>query len=102
MLILNPDTIIHDGTLDTMMTFADQHPEVGAFGCRVLNLDGSYQVSARPFASLRAEWIAGLYLRPLGYLSRWFSSDAYFGWLGTTERTVDWVTGFPSSLEGPS
>jgi GT2 family glycosyltransferase len=93
LLILNPDTIIHDGTLDTMIAFADRHPEAGAFGCRVLNSDGSYQVSARPFASLRGEWIAGLYLRQLGRLGNWFSSDTYIGWEGDTERQVDWVTG---------
>jgi GT2 family glycosyltransferase len=93
VLILNPDTIIHDGTLDRMMAFADRHAEAGAFGCRVLNSDGSYQESARPFASLRGELIAGLYLRAAGYLGSWFSSDTYAGWKGETERTVDWVTG---------
>jgi GT2 family glycosyltransferase len=93
VLILNPDTIIHDGTLDSMVSFADRHPEAGAFGCRVLNADGSYQVSARPFASIRGECIAGLYLRAAGHLGPWFSSDTYAGWKGETERTVDWVTG---------
>jgi GT2 family glycosyltransferase len=76
-----------------MIAFADRHPEAGAFGCRVLNSDGSYQVSARPFASPRGEWIAGLCLRQLGRLGNWFSSDTYMGWDGDTERQVDWVTG---------
>ena len=93
VLILNPDTIVHEGSLDKMISFADQHPEAGAFGCRVLNSDGSYQVSARPFASLRAELIAALYLRGLGRLHKWFTSDSYPGWNGTTERQVDWVSG---------
>src|SRR5271169_5279439 len=44
ILILNPDTIIHDGTLDKLVLLADQHAEAGAFGCRVLNPDGTYQV----------------------------------------------------------
>ena len=93
VLILNPDTIVHEGSLDKMISFADQHPEAGAFGCRVLNSDGSYQVSARPFASLRAELIAALYLRGLGRLHKWLTSDSYPGWNGTTERQVDWVSG---------
>jgi GT2 family glycosyltransferase len=93
ILVLNPDTIIHEGALDTMIGFADGHPEAGAFGCRVLNRDGSYQVSARPFASLAGEWIVAFYLRPLGHLSSWFSSDTYVGWEGMTQRNVDWVTG---------
>jgi GT2 family glycosyltransferase len=93
VLILNPDTIIHDGALDKIVSFADRHPEAGAFGCRVLNADGSYQVSARPFASFRNEWIVALYLRGLGRLSEWFTADSYRGWNGATERQVDWLSG---------
>jgi hypothetical protein len=93
ILILNPDTIIHDCALDRMTSFADQHSEAGAFGCRVLNSDGSYQVSARPFASFRSEWIAALYLRGLGRLHKWFTSGSYPGWRGTSERQVGWVSG---------
>ena len=93
ILILNPDTIIHPDTLDKMVLFADQYPKVGAFGCRVLNSDGSYQMSARPWASFRGEWIAALYLRPLGYVSKYFTSDVYADWNGTTQREVGWLSG---------
>jgi GT2 family glycosyltransferase len=93
VLILNPDTIIHDGALDKLVAFADEHPEAGAFGCKVLNPDGSYQESARPFPTLRGEWIAALFLRPLTYFSDWFISDTYTGWKGDTERAVDWLSG---------
>jgi GT2 family glycosyltransferase len=93
VLILNPDTIIHDRTLDEAVRFADQNLEAGAIGCRVLNLDGSYQESAWPFRSIRGEWVAALYLRPLAYLSNWFISDVYKGWKGETRRKVDWVSG---------
>jgi GT2 family glycosyltransferase len=93
VLILNPDTIIHPGSLDRMITAADRHPEAGAFGCRVLNSDGSYQVSSRPFASFKGEWITALYLRWLGLVNAWFTSDSYPGWTGTTQRRVDWVSG---------
>lgn len=93
ILILNPDTIIHEGTLDKLVAFANRHPEAGAFGCRVLNPDGSYQVSGRPFFSVRGAWVAALYLRALGYISDFFLADAYTGWRGDTERTIDWHSG---------
>jgi GT2 family glycosyltransferase len=93
VLILNPDTIIHDGTLDRMIDFADEHPEVGAFGCRVLNADGSYQASASPFASFKGELITALYLRWLGRVNGWFTSDRYPGWRGAILRQVDWLVG---------
>jgi hypothetical protein len=93
ILILNPDTIIHDGALDKWMDFAGRHPEAGAFGCRVVGADGSYQESARPFPTIRRDLIAALYLRPLARLSNFFASDHYWGWKGDTERIVDWQCG---------
>jgi len=93
ILILNPDTLIHDGALDKFVEFADRHPEAGAFGCRVLNADGSYQGPARPFPTIWREWLAALYLRPLGYLSDLLTSDVYVGWHGDTERSIDWQSG---------
>lgn len=93
VLILNPDTIIHDRALEELVAFADRHPEAGAFGCRVLNRDGSYQGPARPFPSVFRDWIAALYLRPLAYLSDRFISDTYTGWKGDSERAIDWQSG---------
>lgn len=93
VLILNPDTLIHDGALDKWIKFADRHPEAGAFGCRVLNPDGSDQSPAQPFPTIWREWIAALYLRPLGYLSDAFISDSYPRWNGNTERKIDWQCG---------
>lgn len=93
ILILNPDTLIHDGALDRFVDFADRHPEAGAFGCRVLNADGTYQGPARPFPTIWREWIAALYLRFLGHLSDLFVSDVYVSWHGDTERAIDWQSG---------
>jgi GT2 family glycosyltransferase len=93
ILILNPDTIIHDGTLDKLVAYAEKHPDGGAFGCRVLNADGSYQACIRPLPSVRAEWILALGLRPLGRLSSWFQPGEYEGWKGDTERPVGWLAG---------
>lgn len=93
ILILNPDTIIHDASLDRWIEFADRHPDVGGFGCKVLNTDGSFQNSGRPFPTPWRMLIAALYLQPLGYLSSKFVSDSYRGWHGDVEREVDWHSG---------
>jgi GT2 family glycosyltransferase len=100
VLILNPDTIIHEGSLDRWIAFADSHPNVGAFGCRVQNPNGSYQISARPFPTISRYWIAALYLRFLGRLSSRFVSDQYPGWKGDSERVVDWQSGCCVMLRG--
>ena len=93
VLILNPDTIIHERTLDTVVALAEKHPEAGAFGCRVLNSDGSYQACIRPFPSIRGEWIAALCLNSLGHLSDWFQAGSYVDWKGESQRTVGWLAG---------
>ena len=100
ILILNPDTIVHDGSLDRWVEFAGRHPEAGAFGCRVHNPDGTYQRSARPFPTISRYLISALGLRFLGRLKRPVLSDEYEGWKGNTERDVDWQSGCCVMLRG--
>jgi len=90
VVILHPDTVVHAGALDKWIEFADNRPNVGGFGCRILNHDGSYQDSPRPFPSVRRYWIASLCLRQLGRLSNAFLSDTYVGWKGDSERQIDY------------
>jgi len=93
ILILNPDTIIHDGALDQIVDYADKHPEAGALGCRVVNIDGSYQEHVCPLPTIRSEWMAALHLGALASLSNWFNPGVYVGWNGDGERTVGWLAG---------
>jgi N-acetylglucosaminyl-diphospho-decaprenol L-rhamnosyltransferase len=93
VLILNPDTIIHDGALDRLVHFADKHPGVGGVGCRVLNPDGTYQTSARLFPTVRRYWVSALGLKKLANVSRMFLFEEYPGWFGETERPIDWQSG---------
>jgi GT2 family glycosyltransferase len=93
VLILNPDTIIHDRALEKLVAFADSHPEAGAFGCRVLNPDGSFQNPARPIPTVSGYLISALYLRWLGRLSPRFDSDVYAGWNGRSQRTIGFQSG---------
>jgi GT2 family glycosyltransferase len=93
ILILNPDTIIHEGALEGFVAFADKHPKAGAFGCRVLNADGSYQGCIWPFPTPRSEWIRALGLKWLGYISEYFQYGAYIKWHGETEREIGWPAG---------
>lgn len=47
VLFLNPDTIIAQDTLETMVRFMDEHADVGMAGCKVLNPDGTFQLACR-------------------------------------------------------
>ena len=93
VLILNPDTIIHDSALDRLVQFAEKHPEAGAFGCRVLNPDGTYQTSARVFPTVRRYWVSALGLKKLANVSSLFLFEEYPRCFGETERPIDWQSG---------
>ena len=47
LLILNPDTIVQEDTLHTMVRFLDEHPDAGAAGCQILNPDGTFAPESR-------------------------------------------------------
>ena len=93
VLILNPDTIIHEGSLDGLVRYADEHPNAGAFGCRVVFPDGRYQPVQRPIHTIRSEWCWALGLGALAHFSEWFHAGSYVNWHGETEREVGWLAG---------
>jgi len=47
LFLLNNDTILREQTVDALVRYLDAHPEVGAVGGKVLNLDGSIQGAAK-------------------------------------------------------
>ena len=52
VLLLNPDTIVFEGTLQCLVDFLDQNPQAGAAGSLYENPDGSLQPSAFPFPTV--------------------------------------------------
>lgn len=93
ILILNPDTVLHEGALDKWIQWADERPHAGAFGCRVLNPDGSYQEPARRFPTPLRSWASAFGLGWLGRVLPVFQTTEYHGWEGRTEREIDWQYG---------
>lgn len=47
LLILNPDTIVQEDTLETLIDFMDAHPRAGAVGCKILHPDGTFARESR-------------------------------------------------------
>lgn len=45
--LLNPDTVIHPGAFRELIRFMEEHPRAGCIGPKVLNSDGSFQLSAK-------------------------------------------------------
>lgn len=55
ILLLNPDTIVHDNALEAMWGALEEFPKLGIVGAQLLNRDGSRQLSYGPFPSLQSE-----------------------------------------------
>ena len=55
ILLLNPDTVVAAGTLQALINFLDKHPGAGAVGAKILNPDGSLQISSHPRPTLSRE-----------------------------------------------
>ncbi|MDI6763998.1 MAG: glycosyltransferase family 2 protein [Thermodesulfobacteriota bacterium] len=62
-LLLNPDTQVKEGAIETLKTFMDNHPEAGVAGAQFLNSDGSKQNSIANFPSLATELLNKSLLR---------------------------------------
>lgn len=52
VLMLNPDTVVRGGALETLVEFMDAHPRAGACGGKLLYADGTLQQSAFAFPTL--------------------------------------------------
>jgi GT2 family glycosyltransferase len=53
ILLLNSDTFLTKGSLEDLMKFADEHPDAGVVGPRLLNLDKSLQDSCFRFPTIK-------------------------------------------------
>lgn len=52
VLLLNPDTEVKKGCINTLISFLQGHDKVGVVGPKLLNLDGTLQASGLNFPSL--------------------------------------------------
>jgi O-antigen biosynthesis protein len=73
-LLLNPDTVVQENTIRTMVKFCDEHPRAGLAGCKILNPDGSFQLPCR--RSFPTPWVA---LTKTFGLSAMFPRSRLFG-----------------------
>ncbi|HVZ41268.1 MAG TPA: glycosyltransferase [Candidatus Kapabacteria bacterium] len=94
ILILNPDTVVQEDTLRTMLAFMAEHPDATFAGCKIILPNGAYDpVSKRGFPS---PWSS--FCKVFG-LSRLFPKSRLFGGYNLTyidpdqTATVDALSG---------
>jgi len=91
ILLLNPDTAVHAGAIDTLIAALDARPDAAIAGPRLVNADGRAELSfgamISPLAELRQKILVLGSDRGIAPIS------AYVEWLTRAPREVDWVSG---------
>jgi N-acetylglucosaminyl-diphospho-decaprenol L-rhamnosyltransferase len=94
LFLLNPDTRVTEGCIDTLVAFMDAHPDITAAGPKLLNRDMSLQYSIRNLPSLRGSMVEAAFLhrlfpRLLARLGEVVYDDSMY----ESARPVGWVSG---------
>ncbi len=94
LLLLNPDTEVHEHAIDRLMDFAHEHPEAGIYGGRTVFPDGSLNIAScwmriTPWSL----FCMAFGLTALAPNSAVFNPEAIGGWKRDSVRAVDIVVG---------
>ncbi len=93
LLFLNPDTSVRETALKEIIGFMRQKPEAGAVGAKLLNSDGSLQLSCREFYTLRTILSSRTLLRRWPRQAQYLRRNLMVDWDHKESRKVDWVLG---------
>ena len=93
LFLLNPDTELRPGTLQTLYDYAEAHPRTGIIGPRLVYGDGTPQSSRRRFPSLATAFLESTKLQQWfprnGVLARYYMLDTP----DDATQEVDWING---------
>lgn len=84
LLLINPDTVVQEGTFRTLIKFFQENHDVGMVGCKILNPDGTLQLACR--RSFPTPWTA--LTKVLGFSSL-FPSSKFFAKYNLTYLNPD-------------
>lgn len=95
VLFLNPDTIVHDGAFDLLIDWMDEHANerIGACGPKLLNSDGSLQLSCRAFPSFGAGIFRNTFLGRMFPNNPWSKNYMMSDFAHDKAGAVDWLSG---------
>lgn len=92
VLLLNPDTEIVGDALKIMMTYLNEHPQVGIIGPHTFNGDGTHQSTRRRFPTMTTAYFESTWFQPYApkaLLKRYYVQDEP----DDAIVAVDWVQG---------
>lgn len=89
VLLLNPDTVVKANAISELIHFLDNNPDAGIAGARLINPDGTLQISAFPFPTLIREFWRMFHLDSVVCLSNYPMTK----WNKDQAREVDTLLG---------
>ncbi len=93
LLILNPDVAVFSGAVERLVQYLEGHPKVGLVAPKLINPDGSTQLSGALLPSFSIPlWrrsALGNFPGPRQYLAKFFM----VGWDRSNSRAVGWALG---------
>lgn len=92
-LLLNSDAALSEGSLQRVVQFAEENPKAGVVGCRVLNTDGSLQVSCMRYPDVRGLLGSALFLPRLFPGCSWLGHEDLVWWDHNEEKEVEVIKG---------
>jgi len=93
ILILNADTIIKTGAIQTLLAFMEKNPDTGVAGPKLLYPDGGLQYSCRTFQTLKTILLRRTFLSKIFPKSRTLRDHLMLGWDHGSQKEVDWLVG---------
>jgi GT2 family glycosyltransferase len=93
LLFLNPDCRILEGDIGKVIDFYQEQSDAGALGVKVLDIDGSLQLSPRAFPTLARQFYESYFCSRIFRVSPIFGSYFMSWWDHLSSRQVDWLSG---------
>ena len=92
LLLLNSDTLVHGDVLVDSVRYMDGHSDVGMMGCKVLNEDGTTQMTCSLYPSFTNLALQTLGLNRVQH-PRWLQRYQMLDWDRSDEREVEVISG---------
>ena len=87
ILLLNPDTELMGSTVNMLVSYMENNKDVSAAGCKVLNPDGSVQLSCGYLPSIASVFWGGEKINRI--YRKMFPNSTFFGACGITSDRLD-------------
>lgn len=93
IMLLNPDVTVLNGSIEKMVRYMKDNENIGLAGPKLINPDGSYQISCRTFQTPKLIMYRRTPLGKLWFAKKQLREHLMLDFDHSTNKEVDWVMG---------